>query len=410
MDESELHVLLEDAAAEFSVPGAQVGLLRRGRRTVVCTGSRDAAGERPVVADTAFHAGSLTKAVTGLVVLRAARAGHLDLDVPCDEQAPGLWPDTPRALLSQTSGRPNVLPENDEPLEDFVARVGSLPLVHPPGRFSYGNAGWSVLDLLLRRTTGHSFEDSASALGRQLTFGMPLEAAAGHIAMRGEPPQPAPPTYAPAASAAGSRWWATADQLLDFAADNLTARAGDVASADLLALRTPTATLPGATVFDAWGLGWAIWDRGAHQAFGWAGYTGGHRAFLRCFPEQDAAVVVLANSAGSLFGPPGGSALFDALLPRLLELLQVPPLVEPDYGAAPQATTGLAGRYGPLEVEADGVDEVLLHAEAFGENRPLRCTRLGGNTFDVLGNSPGSTPFAFDADLLYLGPFALPRG
>ncbi len=361
------------------------------------------------MADTAFHAGSLTKAVTGLVVLGAARAGQLDLDVPCDEQAPGLWSDTPRALLSQTTGRANVLPENDEALEDFVARVASLPLVHPPGRFSYGNAGWSVLDLLLRRTTGHGFEDSASALGRQLTFGMPSDAAAGHIAMAEAPPRPAPPTYAPAASAAGSRWWATADQLLDFAADNLAARAGDVADADLLALRTPTAPLPGATVFDTWGLGWAIWDRGAHQAFGWAGYTGGHRAFLRCFPAQDAAVVVLANSAGSLFGPPGGSSLFDALLPRLLELLQVPPLPEPDYDAAPQATTGLSGRYGPLEVEADGVDGVLLNAAAFGETRPLPCRRLGGNTFNVLGNPPGSTPIAFDADLLYLGPFALPR-
>lgn len=158
------------------------------------------------------------------------------------------------------------------------------------------------------------------------------------------------------------------------------------------------------------GLGWAVWDRGAHHAFGWAGYTGGHRAFVRCFAEQNAAVVLLANSAGPLFGPPGGSALFDALLPHLLEVLAVPPLEEPEYDAAPLVAADLAGRYGPLVIEAKGVDDVRLHAQAFGESRPVTCTRLGGNTFNVSGNPPGSTPMSFDGDLLYLGPFAMPRG
>jgi CubicO group peptidase (beta-lactamase class C family) len=408
--ELDVRSLLEDAAAEFAVPGAQLGLLHGDRRGVVCSGSIEAAGERPVVASTAFHAGSLAKAVTGLVVLDAARTGRLDLDTPCDEQARGLWTDTPRALLSQTSGRANLLPDDDEALEAFVARVASLPLVHPPGRFSYCNAGWSALDLLLRRTTGRSFEEAASgALGGHLRFGMPADAAAGHVAVPGQLPYQAPPTYAPAASAAGSRWWTTADQLLDFATENLTARDGVVGAEDLISIRTATAALPGATVFDSWGLGWAVWDRGAHQAFGWAGYTGGHRAFLRCFPDQDAAVVLLANSAGPLFGPPGGSAMFDALLPRLLEVLEVPPLAEPDYDAAPRATAELSGRYGPLEVEANGVDGVLLHAQALGQSRPVPCSRLGGNTFNAVGNPPGSTPIAFDGDLLYLGPFAMPR-
>jgi CubicO group peptidase (beta-lactamase class C family) len=409
MRKDDLHGLLEDAAAEFGVPGAQLGLLHGGRRTVFCSGVLEAGGEQPVVAGTSFHAGSLAKALTGLVVLDAARNDDLDLDVPCDEQGPGLWPDTPRALLSQTTGRPNLIPESDEALEAFVARVGTLPLVHEPGRFSYCNAGWSALDLLLRRTTGRSFEQAASAALPGLTFAMPTDASAGHVAVPNRGPEPAPPTDSAAASAAGGRWWTTADQLLDFAELNLTALDGVFAAADLLAIRTPTAALPGGTVFDSWGMGWAVWNRGSHQAFGWAGYTDGHRTFLRCFPEQNAALVVLANSAGSLFGPPGGSALFDALLPKLLDVLEVPPLPEPAYVSAPRTTAELSGRYGPLQVEAHGADDVLLHAQPFGEPRPLLCTRLGGNTFNVSGNPPGSTPFAFDGNLLYLGPFAIPR-
>jgi CubicO group peptidase (beta-lactamase class C family) len=156
-------------------------------------------------------------------------------------------------------------------------------------------------------------------------------------------------------------------------------------------------------------MGWAVWDRGAHQAFGWAGYTGGHRAFLRCFPEQDAALVLLANSAGPLFGSPGGSALFDSLLPQLLDLLEVPALPAPAYGDSTPADE-LAGSFGPLRVEALGPDTIQLHAEAFGLPTPATCERLGGNTFNVQGNPPGSTPISVDdGDLLYVGPFALPR-
>ena len=410
MEPSILQPLLEGGMAKYSVPGAQLGLLRGAERVVVSAGVCDQGDTRPVVDATAFHAGSLAKALTGLVIMNAARNGDLDLDAPCAAQDEGLWPETPRALLSQTTGRPNLLPENDEPIEDFVERVAALPLVHAPGRFSYCNAGWSVLDLLLRRTTGRTFEQAAAdALGRETTFDMPDGAAGGHIAMPGQDPVPVPAMYSPAASAAGSRWWATADQLLDFAALNLHGGNGVFAAEDVMSVRTPAAPLPGATVFDAWGMGWAVWDRGAHQAFGWAGYTGGHRAFLRCFPDQDAALVLLANSAGPLFGPPGGSALFDSLLPDLLEVLAVPALSAPSYGNT-TASDELAGSFGPLAVEARGPDLIELHAAPFGLAEPTLCERLGGDTFNVQGNPPGSTPLAFDAgDLVYVGPFALPR-
>ncbi len=140
MESSVLQPLLESGIAKYAVPGAQVGLLRGAERVVVSAGVCDQRDNRPVVDSTAFHAGSIAKALTGLVILDAARNGDLDLDAPCAAQGEGLWPETPRTLLSQTSGRPNLLPENDEPIEDFVERVAALPLVHAPGRFSYCNA------------------------------------------------------------------------------------------------------------------------------------------------------------------------------------------------------------------------------------------------------------------------------
>ncbi len=42
------------------------------------------------------------------------------------------------------------------------------------------------------------------------------------------------------------------------------------------------------------------------------------------------------------------------------------------------------------------------------EDQPgMRCRRLGGDTFTTA--DPGGMPFSVDADLLYLGPFAMPR-
>lgn len=411
MDPERLAALLDDACTRFAVPGAQVGLLLGADRVVVVSGTIGVEDGSPVVQpSTPFHAGSIAKSLAALVVADAARQGSLELDVPCSEQAAGLWTDTPRALMSQTTGRQNVLPELDEDLETFVARVGAMPLVHAPGRFSYSNANWSVLDLLLRSRTGRSFEDLAvTALGPETTFGMPETGAQGHAVAPGGAPTAVPSEYAEAASAAGSRWWATADQLLDYARLHLDDGGELFHGDDVRELRRPHVAVPGSTISDAWGLGWALWDRGDHTAFGWAGYTGGHRAYLRCFPDQDAAVVVLANSAGPLFGPPGGSALFDDLLPRLLTVLGVPALGDPPDPAAPTPTSELAGGFGPLVLRADGADDLVLEAAAFGEPEPIPHRRLWGDTFVAAGRPPGGMPIAVDGDLLYLGPFAVPR-
>ena len=152
--------------------------------------------------------------------------------------------------------------------------------------------------------------------------------------------------YATAATTAGSRWWATADQLLDYARLHLGDGAGRFDLSDVQELCRPHAGVPGATVSDAWGLGWALWDRGDHRAFGWAGFTGGHRAYVRCFPDQDAALVVLANCAGPLFGPPGGSALFDVLLPDLFDCWTSRRWVSRPGagGAGPQRSRAATGR------------------------------------------------------------------
>lgn len=413
MDSEPVAHLLRKACNEFAVPSAQIGLQIGSDRTVACHGSVGNDSSNLVVPATKFHAGSIAKSLTALVICDAARSGELELDVPCSEQAAGLWTDTPRELMQQTTGRPNVLPDMDEEVEGFVARVGGMPRVHAPGMFSYCNSGWAALDLLLRRKTGHSFETRAQELLRtELTFGMPPGGAQGHGVGPDRVPRPIPPDYAEAASAAGSRWWASVEELLDYARLHLDASRSGIGSMEaheVLEMQRPHVPIPGATVADAWGLGWAIWKRGAHRAFGWSGFTGGHRAYLRCFPDQDATLVMTANAAGPLFGPPGGSAAFDRLLPEALEMLGVPQLREPISDDPPVDAAGLAGMYGPVEVESTGQGAVVLHAQALGEQAPIPYRSVGGNAFSPEVPRAGSLTIAFVGNLLYLGPMAFVR-
>lgn len=316
MDRAAVADLLSGSCATYGVPGAQVGLLRGDERVVACHGTAVYGDVVPVDRAMRFHAGSIAKGLTVLVVLDAAARGELELDVPCDEQVAGLWPDTPLAIMAQTTGRPNVLPEVDQDLASFVAQTSAMPRVHEAGRFSYCNAGWSVLDLLLEGRTGRGFEALARSrvLGAATSFGAPAHHAAGHGVAPGQPPTPVPDFSAVAASAAGSRWWVTCDELLDFA----------------------------------------------------------------------------------------------ALLLDLLALLGVPPLPPPALPATGRPASELAGAYGPATLVADGAD-LLLEAPAFGLAVPLRHVRTGGDTFVADGAPPGGMSIAVDGDLLYVGPFALPR-
>src|SRR6187431_1403329 len=185
MDAEAARSVLDERCGRFAVPGAQLGLLSGKDRVVVAAGVLEYGGSQAVVSTTPFHTGSIAKSLAALTVVDAASRGEFDLDVACSEQVPGLWSDTPRALMAQTTGRANELPGLDEDIDAFVARVGAMPLVHPPGTFSYCNAGWSVLDALLRARSGGSFEMLAAerVMNRPLTFGQPPDAAVGHMSM-----------------------------------------------------------------------------------------------------------------------------------------------------------------------------------------------------------------------------------
>ena len=392
---------LREGCESYGVPGAQLGLMRGDERVVVCAGDA-------IDPATPFRAGSIAKAVAAALVLDAAARGELDVDVAAREQGAGDgWPETPRTLMAHRSGRPNLLPADEESLTAFTDRVAALPLVHPPGRFSYSNAVWSVIDRVLEHSTGSGFERLAvervfEPLAMTGRFEEPADGAPGHaVSAPGEAPRPVSFAAGPAASAAGSRWWATADDLLRFARRQLDA--GPAATEQ----RRWHADVPGRGFADGWALGWALWDRGPYQAFGWSGYTSGHLAFLRIFPEQDAALALLTNCAGPLLGGAGGSAVFDHVAPACWRLLGVGAPVLPSGGAGARSRPWRVLRSG--HGRRCGRRHAVRPRAGDGDRR-ARCPHAPPRRHVRDDDHPlGGMSLAFDDNLLYFGPFALPR-
>ena len=148
---------IQERMARWQVPGLALAIVHNLEvvyaRGFGLTSVED--GGLPVTPATLFRAGSITKALTSLAVMRLVESGALDLDRPVAACVPGLgFSDegaadriTLRMLLSHTAG----LPTSHTPfgrrgpsgLADYVRTdVPNYPFVAPPGTlYAYSNPG-----------------------------------------------------------------------------------------------------------------------------------------------------------------------------------------------------------------------------------------------------------------------------
>jgi CubicO group peptidase (beta-lactamase class C family) len=181
------------------VPGAVAVVARHGEVHVEATGSlafEGAGSGTPMAADTICRTGSMTKPVVAACAMTLVEDGTLRLDDPVDEFLPELAdmrvladPDGPlddtiparrpvtlRDLLTFTLGtgivgaEPGTVPIADAldalhqdpqpPPDEWIRRLGALPLVCQPGeRWMYHTAA-DVTGVLIARATGMSFGDA----------------------------------------------------------------------------------------------------------------------------------------------------------------------------------------------------------------------------------------------------------
>lgn len=161
------------------LPALSIAVLDGGR--IVWARGFGEAGSKsstPARADTVYRAGSISKLVTDLCVLRLVDRGDLALDVPVRRWLPGFRVQgeggeriTLRHLMTHRSGLVREPPvggyfdPHPRSLAETVASLERTSLVFRPGaRFKYSNAGLAVVGRVVEVVTGKPFARAAREL------------------------------------------------------------------------------------------------------------------------------------------------------------------------------------------------------------------------------------------------------
>ncbi|MGZ5399265.1 MAG: serine hydrolase [Nocardioides sp.] len=325
---------VETFLASHDVAGLAVAVVRDEEVVSRGFGVRDVGSGAPVTPETMFHLASVSKpfvatAVVSLATARDDGEPMLDLDAPITDWVPEFTLSdgraaevTARRLLSHSSGLPDVAdygwhdPQlGDEALSDFARSLSGWRLHSEPGStFSYSNAGFELLGLLVSRVTGTTFEDAVrrqvlTPLGmRESTFlraGVPGHLAASpHVGMPLSVPDSAYPytrRHAPSSTLHSNlvelcRWMQAHFQPGDVAArapDGQRARL----DAELLRLMwQPVMPVGDPPWEEAAALGWAVGTYRGLRAVSHSGMDPGFGSKLVLAPDHRTGVVVLANS------------------------------------------------------------------------------------------------------------------
>jgi CubicO group peptidase (beta-lactamase class C family) len=116
-------------------------------------------------ASTQVDIGSLTKSVTGVMVLKLVEQGKVRLD----ETLAGIFPDVPadkatitiHQLLTHSAGFVDAVGDDAEPLsrEDFLHRAFETQLLSTPGeQYNYSNVGFGILAAVIEVRSGKSYD------------------------------------------------------------------------------------------------------------------------------------------------------------------------------------------------------------------------------------------------------------
>ncbi len=350
------------------LPGAVWAVADDDGVIVDCCGTTAPGDGDDVTKDTVFRLSSVTKPIVAALAMTLVEDGTLHLDDAVDDLAPELadrrvmvdpagpvtetgpahrpitvqdvlefrlglgldftapWP-SPWMVAAAATGLPGgpPAPQQSPPPDDWMHRLGTLPLQHQPGERWLYNTGASVLGVLVARAAGRPLpevlqERMLAPLGlRDTGFGVPPHAAdrLGPLWMPGPDDSPAqlydaadgqwaaPPAFPDAADGLVS----TVDDLLAFATMLRTGGlAGDrrVLSAESVRAMTTSRVGPIDLEGSGWGLGIGVrvQDEPGGRHAGSYGWDGGLGASWWTDPVSGLIAILLTNQMWSSPQPP----------------------------------------------------------------------------------------------------------
>jgi D-alanyl-D-alanine carboxypeptidase len=293
--------------------GLNVAIMRDGKIVFAkAYGQRDLAGKQPVLPESAFAVGSITKQFTCACILLLQEDGKLKVDDTVAQYYPHLTRAkdiTLRDLMNHTSGYPDYYPLDfldrrmlkpttlDELAKNYAA--GKLDF-EPGSRFSYSNTGYNILGGIVEKVSGQPF---GSFLKERILNPLKLDntnyltpanaatAAKGYTAFALASPEPAAPEAAGWIDAAGALW-STPSDLLNW---DLALSTGKVLKPESYKQMTSPRVLTTGKISDygfGLGVGTVNGEPVIRHTGGVSGFVSGN-AFL---PRAKSGVVVLSNT------------------------------------------------------------------------------------------------------------------
>lgn len=316
-----LAALAAEKMREYRVPGVALGVLDGGTVTIRGLGVTSVEDSLPITEHTVFPIASISKTFATTAMMRLVEQGKVELQAPVRKYLPDFRVQDEEAsrtatiwnLLTHTGGWEGQVagPERgEETLKNFVATIGGLMQLAPPGAaWSYNNAGFSIAGRVIETVTGTSI----NAAIRDLVF-RPLglahagttagdfitqRFAVGHL-VRGDDPPVLQRPFVPSTSVTAGGVGVCVTDLLAYARFHLgdgTAADGQrvLTRASLEKMRTPQLQKQGYD--DDMGLGWHLRSVGGIRTAAHGGTLGGHILLLELVPEKNFAIAILTNSS-----------------------------------------------------------------------------------------------------------------
>jgi CubicO group peptidase (beta-lactamase class C family) len=145
-----MHDVMAGYVDRGDVPGIVTLVSRHGEVQVDAIGMKTAGGRDPMRRDTIFRIASLTKPIAAAATMILVEECKLRLDEPVDRLLPEL---TARKVLNRLDG-----PLDDPAPDEWIRRLGTLPLMHQPGEKWMYHTASDVLGVLIARASGRPLE------------------------------------------------------------------------------------------------------------------------------------------------------------------------------------------------------------------------------------------------------------
>jgi CubicO group peptidase (beta-lactamase class C family) len=305
----------------LKVPGVSIGIYHKGKEWTAGFGVTSLENPLPVMPETLFQVGSISKTFTGTLLMMLAEHGKVYLDTPvCNYITDFKLSDenvakrvTIRHLLTHTGGWVgdyfNDFGTGDDALDKMVKEIAKLPQVQPLGTiWSYNNTGFNIASRVIEIVTKKPYEQALQEmlldpLGLDMTYLYPSDALFTHRFVVGH--------YTEKKKVKVARPWAigragngvggvvsTVKDLLKYArfhmGDGKSESGKRILSRQSFeAMRKVQVNAGGRGDM---GITWFIRYADDLKAYAHGGATHGQQAYFFYIPEKDFALAILTNS------------------------------------------------------------------------------------------------------------------